>query len=512
MRKTRKTALSALGDLPDAGSLAGIKKYATAFILGVMMAATMPPLEVSLVLLLCVPGFIGLARQSRTKREAFLTGWAFGAGYFIAGLYWISYALFVDIAQFWWVLPFSAVLGPAALGLYYGFVPLLAWRYRKHERAHALMFVAAFALIEWIRGHAFTGFPWNLPGYTWQYFLSLMQVNSAIGIYGLTLLTLLWAAAPLMGKRGAVALLALFLMLAGAGALRLHLLPTEPSGHTVRIVQPNIPETLKWSRDDMRRNFEHILKLTATPAQMPITFTVWPETAVPSDLQRNPAVAQEIAASLPSGSMAVIGTLRSTAEEQYFNSVTAMDGEGHVLGNYDKHHLVPFGEYIPYRQYLNLTPIANGIAMIGDFTRGGGVTTMRVGGNLPAPSPLVCYEAIFPGAVARDDDRPGWLVNVTNDAWYGYTAGPYQHLENARVRAIEEGLPLVRAANTGVSAVVDPLGRYVDHISLGSMGIVDAILPAPLPPTVYAQFGDTLFFLMLVLLGILGETVARTRR
>lgn len=490
--------------------LTGPKKYAVAFILGALMTLSTPPIGAFFVLLLCVPGLIWLTQHSKTKTETFLTGWAFGAGYFIFGLYWVSFALFVDIQQFWWVLPFSAILGPAVVALYYALVPLLVWRYRKNSTAYALMFVAAWALIEWVRGHAFTGFPWNLPGYTWDHVLPVMQASAAVGIYGVTLLTLLWAALPALGKKFAPLLLISFLFVAGAGMVRLALHPTMQLGdNTVRIVQPNIPESLKWSRTDLHINFMHTLGLSSQPTQLkqPLTFIVWPETSLMPDQLPSPMTMQLYKTNLPKGSTALLGSLR-VADGQFYNSVTVIDPHMKVLGNYNKHHLVPFGEYMPFRKYLNMTPIGNRVAdVIGDFTRGPGVTTLTVGDALPRPSPLICYEAIFPGAVARTDDRPDWLVNVTNDGWYGKTVGPHQHFESARVRAVEEGLPLVRAANTGISATIDPLGRIIGLEPLGKTGVVDTVLPAPLPPTLYARFGDTLFFLMLVLMGIFGETL-----
>jgi len=494
-------------------SLTGIQKYAAAFGLGTLMTLSMPPVGAFYLLLICVPGMIWLARRSGTKTDAFLTGWAFGAGYFIFGLYWVSFALFVDIDSFWWVLPLSAITGPTVLALYYALIPLLAWRYRAHEALHALMMVCGWSLIEWIRGHALTGFPWNLPGYTWHTLLPLMQANAVIGIYGLTLLTLLWAIMPVLAltaqKKLVPLLMASFVVAAIGGMARLYLHPVEQfDGYTVRIVQPNIRQSLKWDQDENERNFRRHLDLTAAAAtlQQPITFVVWPETAVTNDLQEYPEIARSISAALPKGSVALLGNLRHPGQELFYNSVVALGKNAEILDTYNKHHLVPFGEYIPFRDYLNLTPIASGIAMIGDFARGSGVSTLHIGG-LPRPSPLVCYEAIFPGEVARRDDRPDWLLNVTNDAWYGKTAGPHQHFEISRVRAIEEGLPLVRAANTGISGTIDPLGRIIGIKKLGETGIVDTILPRPLPPTPYAKFGDRLFFLMLLLLVIAGEAL-----
>jgi apolipoprotein N-acyltransferase len=491
-------------------SLKGFKKYAAAFGLGALMTLSTAPIGASYILLLCVPGIIWLARACKTKRAAFLTGWAFGAGYFVFGLYWVSVALFVDIQEFWWVLPFSVVAGPVALALFYGVIPLAAWRYRKNETAHALMLVAGWAGIEWVRGHVFTGFPWNLPGQTWHYLLPVMQVNAAVGIYGLTLLTLLWAAMPALPRKFVPVIMASFVLVGAAGMVRLYLNPTEQSGdYTVRIVQPNILQSFKWDAKERWKNFEHHLELTALPTTLkqPITFVVWPETAIMTDATQFTEISSHIAMNLPHGSTALLGALVvAQGGDKFFNSVMAIDKQANIIDFYKKHHLVPFGEYIPFRQYLNMTPIANGIAMIGDFTRGDGVTTLRIG-NLPKPSPLICYEAIFPGAVASRADRPDWLLNVTNDAWYGKTAGPHQHFENVRIRAIEEGLPLVRSANTGISATIDPLGRIIGLKPLGETGVVDTILPKLLPPTLYARFGDALFFLMLALLAIFGETV-----
>lgn len=478
------------------------------------MTLSMPPIGAFYMLLICVPGFIWLTHASKTKRDAFLTGWAFGAGYFILGLYWVSVALFVDIHAWWWVLPLSAIAGPAVVALYYALIPLLAWRYRQDKTAYALMMVAGWALIEWVRGHAFTGFPWNLIGYTWHYFLPVMQANAAFGIYGLTLLTLLWALIPALEKKHSLALIASFLLVAGTGMTRLHLHPTAQLDHnTVRIIQPNIPQTQKWSPQQAGRNFRHQLSLTAsaTTLSQPLTFVVWPETAVTEDLTQYPEIARSISRALPHGSTGILGSLRNIDDgKQFFNSIAAIDKKAAVLGSYDKHHLVPFGEYIPFRRYLNLTPLAAGISIIGDFTHGAGITTLHLDG-LPSPSPLVCYEAIFPGEVARRDNRPDWLVNVTNDAWYGNTAGPHQHFEISRVRAIEEGLPLVRAANTGISATVDPLGRIIGLKRLGETGIVDTILPQPLTLTPYAQYGDALFLLMLIALAVTGECLKRRR-
>lgn len=481
-------------------ALSGKKTLLTVFLYGILMAAAMPPLGCFPVLLVCVPACIHFTRTAGSKGRAFLTGWLFGAGYFIAGLYWISNALFVDIAQWGWLLPFSALLGPAVVGLYYGFIPLAAWRCREKPAAYAFAVVAAWAGIEWLRGHLFTGFPWNLPGYAWSRALPVEQIAAYTGVYGLTLLTLLWSLPLFMPERRQtnMVLIVSFSAVVALGLWRLDTHRPLPTAHTVRIVQPNLPQSLKWDRAREWENLGHTLALTGREN---VDFYIWPETALTFSHSGTPGLASYIAEGAPAGSTGISGNLRYEQGEnglRFYNSVTVIDDTGHAAAIYDKHHLVPFGEYVPFRNVIGLTPVAAAISGLSDFQAGPGPRTMRVG-DMPPFSPLVCYEVIFPHAVADQNDRPQWLVNVTNDGWYGHSAGPYQHFEISRMRAIEEGLPLARAANTGISAMIGPAGQVLQHIPLGVTGRIDTPLPEALPPTVYARFGDTLFFVMLLL-------------
>jgi apolipoprotein N-acyltransferase len=499
--------------MPEArlDGLSGIKRYAAAFLAGAFMVLAMPPVGFFPVLFLCVPVLIRLAAASASRKAAFAAGWAFGAGYFIFGLYWVSAALFVDIGQWYWVLPLSLIAGPAILGLYFGLMPLVAYPLRRHRTAHALAFVATWALVEYVRGHALTGFPWNLPGQAWQHVPPLLQVASLCGIYGLSFLTLFWAAAASLRHSKAVlcVLAASFIAVFGFGAARLMLHPVPPAtdAPVVRIVQADIPQSEKWDSDQEWRNIEkHIIlsEDTAATGKTP-AFVVWPETAVPVDMTQFPEVARAIAPRMPKGSIGIFGNLRITFRkedsrpEAFYNSVAVFDAStAKVLAAYDKHHLVPFGEYIPWRSVIGVTPIAQAVSGIGDFTRGRGPQTLSVRG-LPSFSPLVCYEVIFPDEVADPNNRPQWLVNVTNDGWYGRSAGPYQHLAIARLRAVEEGLPLARAANTGISAMIDPLGRITAELPLGTAGAIDAALPQALPPTPYSRLREGPFYLMVLL-------------
>lgn len=502
-------------------SLRGLQRYVALFCLGALLTLAMPPFGLFPVLFVSIPALSVLTRSAPSRFRSFLCGWAFGAGYFIFGLYWISAALFVDIDTWKWVLPLSLILGPAVLGVFYGFATLLAHRYRAAPAAHALALCAAFSLIEWLRGHVLTGFPWNLAGYSWDHVLPLQQPAAVFGIYGLTLLTLFWACLPVFMKHHArlthVAILSLFFAL-GAGSLRLALYPTVPNGDvTVRVVQANIPEENKWNKDDDFRNFEKHLALTAAPSRLdhPPTFVIWPETALKADLSQFPEFSNLIHMKMPKGSMTILGTLRVDdsvlSAPKFYNSVTLLGPDGKVVQEYNKHHLVPFGEYIPFRDKIGMTPIGLAVAGIGDFTRGGGPLTEHMEG-LPSFSPLICYEAIFPHEAVDPKDRPDWLVNVTNDGWYGNSAGPYQHFASARMRAIEEGLPLARAANTGISGIIDPVGRVLARQPLLTQGYAESALPLPLPPTIYAGYGDVPFALLLIIFTIFAETLRSRRR
>ncbi len=275
------------------------------------------------------------------------------------------------------------------------------------------------------------------------------------------------------------------------------------AGVRLRLVQANIAQHHKW-RDDLRADhFARHVELTAAPAAAPITLVIWPETAVPYLLDREPERLAMIADLVPPGGLLITGAVRATPEGmtpfQVWNSLRVIDDGGAVVATYDKHHLVPFGEYVPFRGILTLVKLTAGAV---DYSPGPGPRTLALDG-LPSVSPLICYEAIFPGQVTDPDDRPGWLLNVTNDGWYGVSTGPYQHLAQARLRAVEEGLPLVRAANTGISAVVDSFGRVTASLGLAKAGVVDAALPMALPdPTPFARAGAWPFLFVLAAIGL----------
>ncbi len=485
-------------------ALAGWRRVAASLLFGALATLAMPPLQLVPVLFVSFTGLVWLVEGAsgarwHAARRAFAIGWWFGLAHFATGLYWISHALLVDAAKFGWLIPFAILGLSAGLAFFPGLAAMVLRLANTRGIAGALVLAAAWGAGEWVRGRLFTGFPWNLTGTAWTDLESMMQPAALVGLYGLSMLTVLVAAAPasLAGvargaRRWAPAALACVLLAVwwAAGTIRLLGAPADVvPGVRLRLVQPDVPQSLKWDPALRERHVLHTMQLTRQPGHDKITHVIWPEAAVPFPLSKDAALRQAIATVVPPGGLLLTGAPRVAGEGRTFhvwNSLYALDGSGAVVGVFDKFHLVPLGEYVPLRGIVPLDKITHGM---GDFSAGPGPRTMPLPG-LPPVSPLICYEVIFPGAVAEPGRRPGWLLNVTNDAWFGISSGPYQHLATARFRAVEEGLPLVRAANNGISAVVDPHGRVAARLDLGRMGVLDADLPQALEPTLYARLGN----------------------
>ena len=504
----------------DLAALTGWRRYGLAFLLGVAAAAAMSPVDMTPLLAAAFPGLLWLDNGSRGTGGSFRLGWVFGFGFFLAGLYWIAAAMFVDIARFWWLVPFAAAGLPAAFAVYIGlallFLRLLTRYLDLAAPARIFAFAIAWSAAEWVRGHAFTGLPWNLIGYTWSGgfpgSVAVLQSVALFGIYGLSFVTVLAFSLPaLLGepvsrpitplRRWAPAIAAALLVLVPAtgGAIRLWMRPTVLTGTWVRLVQPSIPQSLKWQPEAARSNFRRLLDLSAAPARDRLTAILWPEAATPYLLSRDRPAREAIAAIAPKGGYLIAGALRTNPPpgpiEQFWNSIEAINDKGDIVADYDKAHLVPFGEYIPFRNFLPIDKITPGTT---DLSAGPGPDTIDLPG-LPRFAPIVCYEAIFPAAIVDESNRPAWILNVTNDAWYGRTSGPYQHFAIARTRAVEEGLPLIRVANNGISGVIDPVGRVLARTDLDAIGYIDGELPARAPLTPYAWAGNwTLLGLLLL--------------
>jgi apolipoprotein N-acyltransferase len=497
-------------------SLKGWRRYLAALLFGILAAGALPPVDLPPLLVISFPALVWLADGNTNAFSSFALGWSFGFGFLVAGLYWIAAALFVDIGTFWWVVPFAVMGLPAYLALYTGAATLamyLTCRWlRLGGTARVLTFAVYWAAGEWLRGHLLTGFPWNLIGYAWSGAfpggLAILQLASLIGIYGLSLLTVLAAALParlgdFSGNRWIAIVAAVLLIALPAAWGGFHLAAGHPAtvaGVRFRLVQPAIPETLKNDPAQRVNNFRRLFALSISPGGEKATAVLWPEDAAPPFLDRDVGARKAVADAAPLNGYVITGTVRTDpvpdSPVHVWNSLVAIDHDGTVRASYDKSHLVPFGEYVPLRSILPMQKITPGAI---DFSTGAGPQTITLPG-LPPFSPLICYEAIFPGAVIDPLHRPQWLFNITNDAWYGFTSGPFQHLAIARVRAVEEGLPLVRVGNNGISAVFDPYGRVTGRLDLDVVGVLDEDLPGALPPTVYSRFRDLPFFIGMLLI------------
>lgn len=486
-----------------------------AFVLGAIAALALPPVHVVPVLLLAVPGLYILAAEAPSARRAAWIGLFWGWGFHVAGLHWLTNAILTEVERFWWLVPIAVPALALPLGAF-TVIPALAARFAAPGWPRLLAFAAAWVAAEMLRGILFTGFPWNLLGTVWAFASLPVQAAAWIGVHGLSLATVLLALAPLAGRRGwlgAAAALALF----GAFGLA-RLWPEEPAPHQVAVVlvQGNVAQETKWREESRWPIFRRYTDLTAQGVRVAEEeapgsriLVVWPETASPFLLANDPEAARLATQALPPGATLLAGTVRAdfSAEgraRQVWNSMVALDAQGRVMDVVDKVHLVPFGEYMPLRGLLPVRLTHTAL----DFSAGPALRTVALPG-LPSFTGLICYEVIFPGEVTPAE-RPGFLVNITNDAWFGISAGPWQHLAAARLRAVEEGLPLVRAAQTGISAVFDARGRTVASMGLGETGVVLAPLPQARTATPFARLGVAIPLCLLAV--VLLASVVGTRR
>jgi apolipoprotein N-acyltransferase len=481
-----------------------------------------------------LPGLAGyglllaLVDRAPTIRSAFWRAFVAGAAYFAISCWWIAEAFLVDAAEQGWMAPIAVALVAAGLGLFWGAAGAVYRRLRPRDSLlKALVFAGVFSLLEWLRGHVLTGFPWNLPGETWKAGSAPSQAAALVGAYGLTWITLAAAAAlaaPFaFGRRrttwgvfagGVIAIAALY----GYGLARLaHTVPVNPSAAIVRIVQADVRQEAKYDADKFQSIVERYLRLTALPPQRgrAPAIVIWPEGALPAaanDLLAPGAwTYPAIVKALQPGQILLMGGYRvgetSSIRPIYYNSLLALRRDGDALkavGLYDKFRLVPFGEFMPMEPLMTAIGFKKMVHVGDGFTPGPQPQPLSVPGA-PRMQPLICYESLFPG-LAREGARLGggraqWIVNISNDAWFGQTSGPWQHLNLASYRAIEEGLPIVRATPTGVSAMIDAYGRVEpgEVLGLGAQGVIDAPLPPALASTPFSRWGETGFWLLLAL-------------
>lgn len=460
---------------------------------GALAALAFPPVDLFPILIPCFAVLTAAIDAAGSWRGAARRGFLFGLGLHTAGLYWLTDAILVRADTFWWLVPLASpgcalILAPIAA------LPAALCRLAPAGWGRLLAFAGLWTLFDMARVFIFSGFPWNPLGSTWELPGQLgdvmIQPAAWIGVDGLTLGTVLLALLPQAGRRGALAALAGLAAWGLAGWGRLALTPLPPTRNpTVVLVQGNVPETEKIDGSDNVAVFRRYLALTrsgiprALPeaGERPVVF-VWPESAFPGLLQQDDIARGMIARAGEGAAAGLIGAMRADSEGRWRNSVMAVTGpEGQVVDVYDKSHLVPFGEYQPRFLPFHVVP-GEGMAA------GSGVQTWHLPDVAPV-GPLICYEVIFSGQVVDAKDRPDWLVNVTNDAWYGDSAGPRQHLAAVRMRAVEEGLPVARAANTGISAAFDAHGHELARLGWNRQGALVVSLSAPLPETFFGHWG-----------------------
>lgn len=522
-------------------ALSGWKRALTAIAAGALSALAFAPLFAFPILFLTLPVLVWLIDGSANWRRAFSAGWFFGFGYFFFNLFWIGEAFLVEADKFAWLLPFAVTLLPAGLAIFWGLAAAAARSVWSNGLGRLFVFAIAFSLAEYLRGHILTGFPWNLVGYALTYPLPLMQSAALFGAYGLTAIALFIFPAPLVVlgdgrsplsfgsilKATALAAVPIALLLV-YGTWRLQTPQSFVPDVKLRIVQPSVPQREKWMAEHQRRIFDdHIALSLANPSGEKnslagITHLVWPEAAMPFFPLEAPVALDIIANVLPPGTTLITGALRRdpkpapgtaiSPDTRTLNSILVLNERAEPLATYDKINLVPFGEFVPWENALSAIGIEKLTHGRGSFAAGPVPRPLMSIPGLPPALGLVCYEALFPGNIVQQSVRPGVLLNVTNDGWFGESTGPYQHFHQSRIRAVEEGTPLVRAANNGISAVVDPYGRALQTLGLNVRGSIDSALPEAISTPLAARLGDWTILLIIALYAGLAAWLRKNAR
>lgn len=513
----------------------GFARALIAFLSGAVGALALAPFDFFPAML--VPMVVGVwlldgAAQGTKRfstaplRSAFWIGWLWGFGYFVAGLWWLGAAFLVEADKFAALLPLGVIGLPAVLALFPAFGFMVARLLWSAGSGRILAFAFALALSEWLRGHLFTGFPWNEYGMALGGNLVLAQASSLFGLYGLNLVTVaLFAAPALLIDRtqlrfGVIVPVLALAAIAVFGGARLQFNQTDyVAGVKLRLMQPNVAIDANFRPENRMAIINKYISLSdrAKSASATgigdITHLIWPESSLPTILARDAEALSAIGAFLPAKTTLIAGAARMEdaaevgGKPRYFTSMQLISSGGLITQSYDKVHLVPFGEYLPLESWLRAIGLQQFVQMPGGFSPGSWRGLLKVPG-LPPVAPAICYEVIFPGQVVPAGERPGLILNVTVDTWYGDTPGPYQHLAQARLRAIEEGLPLIRDANSGVSVVIDPVGRVIAQLPLNVEDVLDSKLPKALGWTLFSAFGDAPFAALMaltLLLALLGK-------
>ncbi len=475
-------------------------KKLTCLIIGMISARALPPFYAFPLLFLTISGFLLILNTSHNKKQSFAYGYWFGFGYFACNMAWIGNAVLIDSAKLGWLFPIILLAAGGFFGLFIALPALLSALFKSFY-AKWLSFSAWWVIFEWIRSFIFTGFPWNLLGSVLAFNPHLLQAASAVGTYGLSLAVLLITGAPalIIYYRNKISLwVTLVTIVLISGSLvgyGIHYMTEQnntPSTTKIRLVQPAIPQEMKWNKQKLEENLEQYIHLSQSQNPQDIDFIIWGETATPFALDFEPEYMEKIKQAIPEKGYLITGLVRYEFSKDKFrplNSAFIIDKTGKIINYYDKSHLVPFGEYIPFRNYIpnQIQPLTDTIS---DFLAGDGAKTIEIP-EQPSLGISICYEIIFPHQIINSQNKPDWLINLTNDGWYGISQGPYQHLVTTQLRAIEEGRTIVRAANTGISAVINPYGKILAQIPLNQKGIIDINLPQQLYiKTIYGEMGN----------------------
>lgn len=532
----------------------GLRRILISFLSGALLALGHPPFGFWPIIFISFPLFLwclfGCLTQNKKGRPALLgasfwTGWWFGFGFFLTSLYWIGDALLVQGAGTVWVWPFAVIGLPAILALFWGLAARLAKIFFPYAHLSIFSFAVWFSIAEWMRGHLFTGFPWNVMGSIFSQDLQLIQSSSLIGLYGLTFFAFLIGATPAriwpsqkLGERWGKRLVPFVLglvMLGGTwgwGAWRVQTTSLEVFDDVkLRLYQPNFTQEQRLDPEMVDTIFNQYLNVSdgvlppqdtleqgtleqGTLEQAGVTHLIWPESSFSFFVTESPNALAQIAQLLPEGTQLITGAARRDSQviaqnpdADPFNALLVIDDLGGIVDFYNKMHLVPFGEYIPFAHWFGFLNDRNIAGAHGTFLRGDSRRLIALDGA-PHFLPLICYEVIFSSQLFHQGQEPEWIINISDDSWYGHEVGPAQHFFQARMRAVEHGISLVRVSYGGISGVIDPLGQISARLGFDQAGIVDAHIQKPLKSTMFTQFGNWPFW-VLVLIGLLWVVLSK---
>jgi apolipoprotein N-acyltransferase len=464
-----------------------------AFGLGLLAALALPPFYLLPLLWFVVPALLRSLARAGGWRRAIWIGWCFGFGFNLLGLFWVTEPILIMARQFWWAIPFAAP-GLAAATACYLMLPALAVYWIRPVRltaaaAMVVMFAGVMVMANLAQQFLFTGFPWNFWGADWaipgRLGVIMMQPAAYGGIFLLTWLTIIAAGLPLLGRRGWIGSAVVMVLWAGFGLARTAGGRAADTDLTVAMIQPDFAVPGSFTQPALQARWQRDLAMTRealAAAGAGPKVVVWPETASPALLQTD-ASARAAIAGIAGTTPVLAGSFRFGATGKVYNSLIAVDGPGPAVAWYDKWKLVPFGEYTPKWIPFKITPGSG-------FSPGPGPRTLHVPG-IPPVGPLICYESIFSGEIVDKKDRPAWMLNISDNAWFGDSTGPHQDFATTRLRAVEEGLPLAVDTNSGISAMIGPYGTVRASLGLDRRGILVHRLPVALPATTYAKFGLT---------------------